>query len=159
MEGINWTHWIMTVSAAMSAISTGVLAFITWRYVRLTREMLSNSQKADIQIYTRLRGDFPCICVKNIGMGIARNLRFSSSYKLPNGRSLMEMYFFKNGLGCLLPQQVKECLLGELNTLGKQLNICVTYTDSEDKRCSKPLCINLDDHRYDPFLEDSENVR
>ena len=128
MEGINWTHWIMAVSAAVSAISTGVLAIITWRYVQLTREMLSNSQKADIQIYTRLQGSLPYICVKNIGMGIARNLHFSSSYKLPDGRSLMETYFFKNGLGCLLPQQVKECpLLGELNTLGKQLNICVTY--------------------------------
>ena len=151
MEDINWTNWIIAVSAAVSAGSTVALFIVTRCYVRLTREMLSNSQKADIQIYTRLQGSSPYICVKNIGIGIARNLRFSSSYKLPNGCSLMETYFFKNGLGCLLPQQVKECSLGDLNTLGKQLNICVTYIDSAKNECSKSLCIDLDDHRYDPF--------
>ena len=148
MEDINWT----SVSAFITAVSTLVLAGITGGYVWLTWKILSNSQKADIQIYTRLQGKLPYICVKNIGMGIARNLRFSSSYKLPDGHSLMETYFFKNGLGCLLPQQVKECpLLGELNTLGKQLNICVTYIDSAKNECSKSRCIDLDDHRYDPF--------
>ncbi len=143
MEGINWT----SVSAFITAISTLVLAGITGVYVWLTRKILSNAQKPIVEIYPHLCRGEVYLCVTNIG-GVARHLRFSSSYKLPNGRSLMEArHFFKNGIGCLLPGAVKKDNIGDYHNLARQLKICVTYIDSEDKRYSKPFCINLDEVR------------
>ena len=148
MEGINWTNWIIAGSAIISAISTVALAIITWLYVRLTRKMLSNAQKPIVQIYPRLYAGDTYLCVKNIGIGVARGLRFSSSYKLFSGHSLVEARaFFKNGIGCLLPGEVKEDGIGRHDNLEQQLKICVTYIDSEDKRYSESFCINLDECR------------
>ena len=90
MEGINWTNWIIAGSAVISAISTVALAIITGCYVRLTRKILSNAQKPIVEIYPHLYRGEVYLCVTNIG-GVARHLRFSSSYKLPSGRPLMEV--------------------------------------------------------------------
>lgn len=145
---INWTNWIIAVSAAVSAGSTVALFIVTRRYVQLTRKMLSNTQKPIVQIYGRLCAGDTYLCVKNIGMGVARDLRFSSSYKLPSGHLLVEARrFFKNGIGCLLPGEEKEDGIGRHDNLEKQLKICVAYIDSEDERDSKSFCINLDEFR------------
>ena len=131
MEGINWTNWIIASSAVISAISTVALAIITYYYVRLTRKILSNAQKPIVEIYMVSGATQPCLHVENIGMGVARDLRFSSSYRLSNGRLLVEsVYFLKNGIGRLLPREMKMVSMGtysDLKKQEKQIKICVTY--------------------------------
>ena len=150
MEGINWTNWIIASSAAISAISTVALAIITYRYVRLTRKILSNAQEPRVQIYPVANATSPLLHVENIGMGVARDLRFSSSYKLSDGRLLVESeYFLKNGIRFLLPKEIKVVSMGDWSDwekLQKQLKICVTYIDSENEDYSFPFCIDLNEY-------------
>ena len=53
-------------------------------------------------------------------MGVARDLRFSSSYKLSDGRLLVESeYFLKNGIRFLLPKEIKVVSSWAIGLFGK----------------------------------------
>ena len=85
---IDWSAWIVAGSAFITAIATGVLVYITWRYVRLTREMLENSYRPEVIIRLLDTGKtfsdevgaetrkFPILILmaKNIGPGVARKV-------------------------------------------------------------------------------------
>ena len=75
-------EWLTLITGAIVAIATAVLAYITWRHVRLTRETLKATYKPEI-IVRLLRGnlyvhneyfaDYEIILsIKNVGTGVAR---------------------------------------------------------------------------------------
>lgn len=124
----------------ITALATAILAFITWRYVLLTRKMLEANNKPEILIFL-----FPSegsaysinLCIQNIGTGFASNVKFTGDlsfkslyYNLP----LKHMGIFKNGIDYLPPGRNIEMPLFHTQSIPKMpkksLNITVTYTDS-----------------------------
>ena len=104
-------------SGLIVAIATVVLVGITWRYVRLTGFLLKATYKPQIFVSLRYK-DFVSpsgagtlhwqnICVKNIGAGLAREVRFGGdfSFRTEISTPLKEIGFIKNGIDALAPGQ------------------------------------------------------
>ena len=105
-----------TNSGLIVAIATVVLVGITWRYVRLTGSLLKATYKP--QIFVSLRYEefigssgsslhWQNICVKSIGAGLAREVRFGGdlSFRTEISTPLKEIGFIKNGIDALAPGQ------------------------------------------------------
>lgn len=92
----------------VTALATGVLAVITWRYVRLTRDILKATNKPEIIIFLRFN-QYGTISlrIENIGTGYASDVKFAGdllSYKArprfpgEEGKKIKELPPFKNGI-------------------------------------------------------------
>ena len=80
-------EWLTVITGAVVASATVALAFITWRYVRLTRQLLEASYKPEVVVYLRaaptlirdnLQVNKTTFCVKNVGPGVARKIEFGN---------------------------------------------------------------------------------
>ena len=136
---------IIAFSPFVTAAATVVLAFITWRYVRLTGSLLKATYKPQIFVSLRYKlfvspsgaGGLPYqnVCVKNIGVGPARKVRFGGdlSFTTKKGNSLQDIGFIKNGIDALAPgEEIRDSVYLELESVEKHqpVLITVTYTDS-----------------------------
>ena len=142
---------VIAVSPFVTAAATIVLAWITWRYVRLTKEyvhltgeILKASNKPEIlvslvphEIYT----NSIYLCIQNVGTGFAADIKLtcdpSFDSLLPDNRSLKEFGIFKKGIDYLGPGNKVQIFLFWthcLPTLPTQsLTIAVNYKDCEPK--------------------------
>ena len=144
---------------------TGVYAFLTWRYVRLTKDILEenrqmrlNSQKPIIAIYLRSETtDHTSVylCIENIGAGPAYNVEFTTdlSFTLGRNRSLgSEVRILERGLRYFPPGKKREFRLShgsypEHNELmQRQLEIATAYKDSVDKEYDECFCLDFREH-------------
>ena len=159
MEGINWTNCIIASSAVISAFSTLVLAWITWRYLRVTQQLRSDAQKPAITIdaYQNDR-NVHYLVIENTGKGLAYDLCFCVdwSYSLPSDKLLKDC--LPKHIPHLPLGRPKEYIIGRRNSsddLQKTLKIRVIYKDSENEVCDKRFCVNF----RDSILRNNENVR
>ena len=165
-NSINWSDWIVAASAFITAVATGVLAYITRRYVRLTQEMLENSYKPEVVVrllrtgkkYIHKEGTLPLltVSVKNEGPGIARNVKFEGHDSFdPYKRGvplLGSVYFIKDGFDRLLSGEERK---SDPNLLGfppRDLNKKVTITGTWEDSKGKKYCENFDLNFADPNL-------
>ena len=119
MEVVNWLD---SHSGTITAAATVVLALITWRYVRLTREILEenrrmhlNAQKPNIRLFLR-RGESSSMVlgIRNIGGGPAKNILFTVAREQPVGEpSIDETSFpeFLQGISYLSSGQTIEGII------------------------------------------------
>ena len=167
---IDWSAWIVAGSAFITAIATGVLVYITWRYVRLTREMLENTYRPDVvvrllwegKIYTYKDGTeirknrLLTLSVKNVGAGVARNVtfeRYLSFNPVPDKTDeplLKRVFFLTDGIDRLLPGEElrsDDNLPGfphsDLNKF--QVTITGTWEDSKGKKYCEDFHLNFAD--------------
>ena len=138
-------------SGLITAIATIVLVGITWRYVRLTQEyvrLTDSLLKATYkpQIFVSLRYEvfvgssgsslhWQNFCVKNIGVGPARKVRFGGDlcFRTEKSPPLKEIGFIKNGIDALAPgQEMSERVKIEFMSDKEYppVLITVTYEDS-----------------------------
>lgn len=158
---------VIAVSAVVTACATLVLAVVTKRYVRLTREMLEASYKPEVVIRLLSRGvtnikvaatestsgPIIALSVKNVGTGIARKIEFEGDFSLcpcAHGNCLRDIYFLVNGIDCLAQGEEKEseCVFavnqsGDPNQL--QTTIRGTWEDSRGKEHSEDFLLNFTD--------------
>lgn len=94
----------------VTAIATAVLTIITWRYVRLTRDILKTTNKPQIILFLRYEGGKVSLCVQNIGTGYASDVDFSgdlfSLKTIPavhgdEGQRLKDLEPYKSGINYL----------------------------------------------------------
>ena len=101
-------------SGLITAIATVVLVIITWRYVRLTDSLLKATYKPQILVslrYEEFIGSsgsslhWQNICVKNIGVGLARKVKFDGDLSFRTGKntSIGGIDFIKKGIDALEP--------------------------------------------------------
>ena len=138
---------------------TGYYAFLTSRYVRLTRQALEenrqmrlDAQKPDIAIRllssTNEYGDlFAQLCVENIGSGPARGVQFHDVPPILIQPITLLQHFplIRYGISYLVPGEKKTIDLGsesQLNLKELEHKITVTYQDSRKKEYKK--CFPLD---------------
>ena len=145
-------EWLTVITGAVVAIGTAALAFITWRYVRLTRQLVEASHKPEIIVYLRasstlirdnLEVNETTLCVKNVGPGVARKIEFGDnlSFAPYGGEPLESIGFLKNGIDVLAPGQERKQNqpnvadpFGDLSQL--QVTIRVNYEDSRGTKYS-----------------------
>ena len=158
-------NWLNSYSGAITAFATVVLmgttvvlARITWRYVRLTREILEENrlmrleaQKPEIAIYLRSHQAhivLKYLRVENIGTGPAHDVRFKTdlSFSADGETRLEEVRFLRDGINYLQPGGNRDCFLSSLvnrpDLFEKSLEISVTYKDSMNKEHER--CFLLD---------------
>ena len=146
---ISWLETLIKIlndnSGAITAVTTIVLAIITWRYVRLTDSLLKATYKPEIVVYPHLYRKPNTsitvygvdICVENVGSGVARQVVFGGDvcYKIGKYSRLNSADFIRNGIDTLAPGQKKEHNLTLLTGLGNEEQLepavmTVTYKDS-----------------------------
>jgi len=77
---------IQAISAIVSALATIILAFLTWRYVRLTNHILNETRASrgpNIYVDIELTSYQVMLVVGNSGLSPAHNIRFTVSDSIP----------------------------------------------------------------------------
>ena len=163
---------ITIIIGLMTGGATVVLAVITWRYVRLTknyvrltrdileenRQMRLNAQKPIIAIYLRSETtDYTSVyfCVENIGVGAAYGVEFTTdlSFTLSGNCSLGgEVRFLETGLHYFPPGKKREFCLGHGSHPGfhelmqSQLEISTAYKDSVNQNYEECFYLDFREH-------------
>lgn len=108
--------WLNSISGAITAIATAVLAIFTIVYVWLTSRILRVMNHPEIVVSLRPHAIHPNVAVlwiENLGTGVARNVRFTGDLSL-GFKSLTpfkDIGFLKNGIDVLGPgQKIDHCL-------------------------------------------------
>ena len=133
--------WITIITAIISTGTTVFLAIITWRYVRLTQDILKATNKPEVKLFLRYSEDFISLCVQNIGAGYAVDVEFGGdlSFKTIDrfGReykALKDIEPFKNGINFLGTEHKIDtnlCNSRDVPDLEKRsFKILVSYKDS-----------------------------
>ena len=133
---------IIAFSALITAIATGVLAFITLRYVRLTQEILKATNKPEVIIFLRFNKDGRIsLRIENIGTGYASDgkvHRRSPFHKaIPQfpgegGKLVKELPPFKNGIP----------YLGSGHKIDT-LPLFSIYADEQDHTPKQPISVKV----------------
>ena len=165
-------EWLTVITGAVVAVGTAVLAFITWRYVHLTRQLVEASYKPEIIVYLRasptlirdnLQVNETTLCVKNVGPGVARKIEFRDnlSFAPYGGEPLESIGFLKNGIDVLAPGQERRQSepsvadpFGDLSQL--QVTITVNYEDSRGTKYSNAFPLNFTESDLLPTQGDSQ---
>ena len=115
--------WLNANSGAIISV-IGLLAFLLllvlvglvgW-YTYLTREVFKTTNRPELAVYLQFYMEkvnavhdvwITELCVKNVGFGIARKLRFNGDFcfQPENGLALENIYFIQTGIDNLLPGQ------------------------------------------------------
>ena len=143
----------------ITAFATLLLAGITYWYVRLmqkyvrvtqenvqlTQEILKAANKPEIILYLSPEVGVMNLCIENIGIGYALNIKFTVDYSRNPTPPSAEMFensdICKNGIGYLGQAHKEKVLLfflDDMPNLPKHLfNITATYKDSADTEHKK----------------------
>ena len=133
---------VIAAAAVITAGATIVLASISKRYVRLTGSLLKATYKPDVLIFQHSKRHeklyyIQSICVKNVGVGIARKIRFGGdlAFQTVKGSPLNEIYFIQKRIDALAPgQEISHAVTPLLDVKREDHNyppvwITVTYED------------------------------
>ena len=152
----------------ITAIATGVLAVITWRYVRLTKQMLEASDKPEIVVRLLCSGSASVpvasteyterpvliLSVKNVGSGVARKIKFEADLSFAPSEdrdSLNSVYFLQNGIDRLVPEEERiasnNTFIGNPSGDPNQLQTTIrgTWEDSKGKKHCEDFHLNFAD--------------
>ena len=154
------------VATVALACITGYYAWLTNRYVCLTREILTenqqmrlDAQKPKIAVYLRQVLDNSRnqvhLIVENIGMGPAYDVRFETdlSFKVSESQSLGNIPIFVKGINYLQPRGQKHCWINtnsrsRLDEVRQSpLKIDVTYKDSRNNEYPESFCIDFNENK------------
>ena len=154
------SDFIIAGAAVVQVIVTGVLAFITWRYLKVTQQLRSDAQKPEIALYPAqyciLNNPYGRVglFLENTGAGPALDVEFTynPSFKIRRGGTddvTLESVQVLRGMDYLPSKcKIREelCTISDdyFNTLKeKQFSVGVTYKDSLGKGYQKPLHLIL----------------
>ncbi len=146
---MSWLEPIITFlndnSGAITAIATVVLVTITWRYVRLTKQMLKATNKPEVIIFLRFNEDGTIsLRIENIGTGYASDVKFAGDLlshkarpKFPGEerKPIEELPPFKNGIPYLGSGH-------KIDTVSL-FSIYAEYADEEDDIPKQPIGIKV----------------
>ena len=142
-ERENISAIVAAVSPFLTAAATIVLVGITWRYVRLTQDILKATNKPEVILFLRYSDYFINLCVQNIGAGYASDVEFGEdlSFKTvqygQEDKVLKDIEPFKSGINFLGNGHKIDTVLcdsRDVHDLEKRsFNILVSYKDSAGK--------------------------
>jgi hypothetical protein len=150
-------EWLNHYSAAITALATVVLTFITAYYayinfglLRENRELRSGMQRPELAVYVTAHegwANFVNLVVENVGPGAAYDVRLSTDREFTVGRDVDfgSLGLFRHTLGFLATRQRIEHLLAVMVTelFKEQLEISAIYSDSQGEIYKKKFAINF----------------
>jgi len=112
--------WTFIFTAAVT-ISTIAYAFLTWTLVQETSKMRKNQVEPYIVAYldiTEINAKIAYIKTKNIGQGVALNVKFKIIKELncPGSRKLADYPYFRDGIKYFSPDHLDKHLLVSFET-------------------------------------------
>ena len=140
--------WLNDNNGTLIVIAIFLLVFITGWYIHLTKQLLKALGKPEIVVYLRAseiskyRSRAPAYvvqcCVKNVGAGVARKIRFGGDLVVQddlfiNGSLLKSVSFIEDGIDTLVQGDERTCQAGyEEQYESRELRLTVTavYEDS-----------------------------
>ena len=140
--------WLNDNNGTLIVITIFLLALITGWYIHSTRQLLKALCKPEIVVYLRAaevskyRSRVPAYmvqcCVKNVGAGVARKIRFGGDLVVKNdlfinGSLLKSVSFIEDGIDTLVQGDERTCQAGyEEQGESRELRLTVTavYQDS-----------------------------
>ena len=156
---------IVAIAVIITGIATFVLAVTTWRYVRLTKDILEENRQMRIDAQTPKIAINPCcffvrepnrtlicLCIENVGPGSAYDVQFKTypNFKMSAWHSLEDVHIIRKGINYLKPGGQKNCEITR-NEFERQkeilLNITVSYKDSRNKEYREHFCIDFNETR------------
>lgn len=140
--------WLEIALACLTFLSTMILLGITWKYVRLTKQILQSTNKPKIMMFLRARKGRIYLCIQNIGVGYAMDVRFTGSLDFQPGfeeKQLKDIEPYKSGIDYFgSGHKIETFLFNNLSSLDiitnalrgleKPLEITVTYKNSSQKQ-------------------------
>ena len=151
--------WITIITAIISTGTAVFLAIITWRYVRLTQDILKATNKPEVRLFFHYGENSVNLCVQNIGPGYASDIKFTfigdrpfKPYP-PGDKALRELEPYKNGIDYLGCGHKIETFLFSTHDIPHKIsvrfnhpmNITVTYKDSADTEYKKTFSFDFHD--------------
>ena len=140
-------------SGAITALATVILVIITWRYVRLTKDMLKATNTPEIQMFLYRNRNYITLCLQKIGPGFASHINFIGDFSLkpstpyPGDKPLKEFDMFKNGIAYLGTGHKAEIPLFHMSDLqrfsGETFEIITNYKDSANTPGKKTFHFNI----------------
>lgn len=141
-------NFLNSNSGAMTVFITFALAGITFWYTYLTKQMLKSTNTPVVQLFLHDSGNSITLCVQNIGIGFARDIKFTGdlSFKafnrMESGETPLEdLEPFKSGIDYLGPGHKTETFLFHKEHLERVPNhtfeITVVYKDLADVKEKK----------------------
>ncbi|MHB8102385.1 MAG: hypothetical protein ACYDEF_09480 [Methanosarcina sp.] len=141
------------------AISTLVYTFLTWGLISETRKMRKVQTEPSLHVFIEARDEHNEITdmyIQNIGMGVARNLKFKvlsdfmyyRSYNLSKDYWLKDIHLLQNGLKALAPNQKIRVFstsyrgVRELNS-NTYIEIGIEYTNSIGDKYDFPYLLDF----------------
>ena len=138
---------------------TGYYAWLTNKYVRLTkntleenRQMRLDAQKPKIAIYLhtvyvlRKGRSETYLRIENIGPGPAHDIHFETdpSFKISESQSIGRIPIFVEGINYLQPRGQKNCWI-DTRLRQTPLKIAATYKDLRDNEYAEYFCIDFNE--------------
>ena len=131
----NIVLWISALSSFAVAIATITLAFLNYRYVKLTKQILELQHAPHVIVtleHDNLRPTIFSIYIKNIGKGLATDVRFELSEPIPQNcftdtfdedGNIKPIHSgpFVEGIPSLAPGEVREYTFGQIDGIKKVL--------------------------------------
>ena len=136
---------VIAISAVVTATATVILAKITSRYAETTDKILRAANKPEVILYLSPEVGTMNLCIQNIGMGYASNIKFTVDYPpnhtSPSGEKFENSDVCKNGIDYLGHEHKEKVLLffldDILNLPKHSFNITATYKDSANTEHKK----------------------
>jgi len=157
---------IQVFSAIVSALATIILAFLTWRYVRLTNHILNETRASrgpNVYVDLELNSSTVFLIIGNSGQSPAHNIQFAVSdsilwreYRGHTG--LMSLGIIKDGITYLAPGRVLKYAAGYINPqtidVSSHAEFIITYDDHLKKKQRLEFFINMGQYeqvRFESF--------
>ena len=140
--------WLNDNNGTLIVITIFLLVLITGWYIHSTKQLLKALCKPEIVVYLRAsegvkyRSRTPAYtvqcCVKNVGAGVARKIRFGGDLAVKDnlfikGSLLKSVSFFEDGIDTLVQGDERTCQAGyeeQYESRKLQLTVTVIYQDS-----------------------------
>ena len=144
------------ISAIVSALATIILAFLTWRYVRLTNHILSETRASrgpNIYVDLELTPYSIMLIVGNSGLSPAHNIHFTVSDNIPwrevsHHSGLKTLGIIKEGITYLAPGRILKYIAGYIDPktsfdVNSHAEFIIDYEDHLKKKQRLEFCINI----------------
>lgn len=154
ITALDWSDWV-------TSIATLILAILTFVYVRLTSKILSFQSDPCViltVVHDKDRPSILQIVAKNVGSGLAKDIRFTFSHPLPckafgltglssKKKEVMTEGPLINGIPALGPGECREITWGQYGGLKEAIadnKIIGTCYFKKDSKEMKPIICPLD---------------
>jgi hypothetical protein len=150
---------VQAFSAIVSALATIILAFLTWRYVRLTNHILNETRASrgpNIYVDMELTDFQITFIVGNSGLSPAHKVRFTVSdsilwRKNEHHEGFKSLSVIKNGITYLAPGRILKYVAGYIDPNNSfdatsYAEFIVDYDDHLKNKQHMECCINMEQY-------------